>query len=93
LNVNLQDAIFLKEYFEYVEGFSTINWPQIPATANFSPTVVVKPTVVGLFNITHATISYLPNEKTTKIQVITKFYFYFQLNLKFLIFNLKQVGY
>ena len=76
LNVNLQDANFPKEYFEYVEGFSTINWPKIPATTNVSHTAVVKPTVVGLFNITHATVSYLPNEKTTKSQVVTKILIY-----------------
>ncbi len=76
MNVNLQDANFPKEYFEYVEGFSTINWPKIPATTNVSHTAVVKPTVVGLFNITHATVSYLPNEKTTKSQVVTKILIY-----------------
>lgn len=69
LNVNLQDANFPKEYFEYVEGFNSINWLKVPATTNVTHTIVVKPHVVGLFNITHAVISYLPNEKTSISQI------------------------
>ena len=69
LNVNLQDENFPKEYFEYVEGFNSINWLKVPATTNVTHTIVVKPHVVGLFNITHAVISYLPNEKTSISQV------------------------
>ena len=69
LNVNLQDENFPAGKFEYVDGFSTVNWPKIPASSNVTHTAVVVPKTVGLFNFTHATVSYLSNDKATKSQV------------------------
>jgi hypothetical protein len=69
LIVNLQDENFPAGKFEYVDGFSTVNWPKIPASSNVTHTAVVVPKTVGLFNFTHATVSYLSNDKATKSQV------------------------
>ena len=73
MSVNLQDENFPSEKFEYVDGFSTVNWSKIPPSSNVTHTAIVKPKTVGLFNFTHATVSYLPNDKATKSQV--KYYF------------------
>ena len=47
-----------------------IDGTKLPSTTNVTHTVIVKPKIVGLFNFTHATVSYLPNDKATKSQVI-----------------------
>jgi len=69
LNVQLKDANFPSEYFEYVSGFSSVQWPKISPASNVSHVAVVRPRVAGVFNFTHATVSYVANEKLNRVQV------------------------
>ncbi len=71
MNVKIKDENFPKEKFEYVSGFDPVSWSKISPTSNVSHIAVVRPKVTGLFNFTHATVSYFPNEKATKPQVDT----------------------
>jgi translocon-associated protein subunit beta len=69
VNVNLVDNNFPEDSFEYASGFRTVKWAKIPAGQNVSHTAIVKPKASGMFNFTHATIAYLPSEKTDRVQV------------------------
>lgn len=71
LNVKLQDDNFPADKFEYVVGFSSAKWARIQPSANVSHVAVVRPKMIGYFNFTHATISYMTSDKSTKLQVIT----------------------
>ncbi|CAF0705116.1 unnamed protein product [Brachionus calyciflorus] len=68
LNVKLVDENFPAEYFEYATGFNVAQWARIPPQSNVTHIAVVSPKLPGLFNITSATVTYLPSEKATKVQ-------------------------
>ena len=70
LNVKLTDVNFqAANLFEYVSGFNTVNWARVLPHSNVTHVAVVRPKFVGLFNLTHAKVTYLPNEKSQKVQV------------------------
>ena len=52
-----------------VTGFSSANWAKIAPETNVSHVTVVRPKVIGAYNFTHATVSYLANDKATTPQV------------------------
>jgi len=68
LGVKLKDENFPKAEFELVSGFDTVKWARIPPHSNVSHIAVVRPKVPGLFNLTHATVTYTASEKSTKVQ-------------------------
>jgi translocon-associated protein subunit beta len=67
--VKLQDDNFPADKFELVTGFSSANWAKIAPETNVSHVAVVRPKVIGAYNFTHATVSYLASEKATVTQV------------------------
>lgn len=68
LNVRLNDENFPADRFEYVTGFNKAKWTKIQPSTNVSHIAIVRPKVVGPFNLTHATVTYTSNEKTSKVQ-------------------------
>jgi translocon-associated protein subunit beta len=68
-SVKLVDENFPAERFEYVSGFNTVRWPKVLPHSNVSHVAVVRPRFVGALNLTHATVTYLPNEKSQRVQV------------------------
>jgi len=80
LGVKLKDENFPKAEFEHISGFELVKWARIPPQSNVTHIAVVRPKVPGLFNFTHATVTYSANEKSTKVQVfISIFRFFFLL--------------
>ena len=69
LGVKLRDENFPRAEFELVSGFDSVKWSRIPPQSNVTHIAVVRPKVPGLFNLTHATVTYTANEKSTKVQV------------------------
>lgn len=69
LNVKLLDDNFPKDKFEYVSGFSSVRWAKISPASNVSHVAIVRPKIVGAYNFTSATVSYLANEKAGKPQI------------------------
>ena len=67
-NVRLVDENFPSDKFEYVSGYNTVRWARVLPHANVSHVAVVRPKFVGLLNLTHASVSYLPNEKSSRVQ-------------------------
>ena len=70
LGVKLKDENFPKAEFELVSGFESVKWARIPPQSNVTHIAVVRPKVPGLFNFTHATVTYTANEKSPKVQVV-----------------------
>ena len=69
MNVKLNDENFPADKFEYVSGFNQAKWAKIQPSSNVSHVAIVRPKVIGLFNFTHATVTYTSNEKSAKVQV------------------------
>ena len=74
LSAALRDQLeynnFPADKFEYVSGFNQAKWAKIQPSTNVSHVAIVRPKVIGLFNFTHATVTYTSNEKSSKVQVI-----------------------
>lgn len=70
LSVKLEDDNFLESNFEFVTGFNKMKWSRIPPQSNVSHSIIVRPKVAGLFNITSALVSYIPSEKSGNTQVV-----------------------
>jgi len=68
-DVTIKDENFPTDYFDYIEGFPTVQWPKLSQSSNVSHVVIVRPKVPGVFNITSALVSYIANEKTQRVQV------------------------
>ncbi len=77
MNIKLVDENFPADKFEYVTGFNQVKWAKLSPSSNVSHIAVVRPKIVGPFNLTHATVTYFPNEKATKAQVCILFIFNF----------------
>jgi translocon-associated protein subunit beta len=88
LNVKLVDENFPADKFEYVTGFNQVKWAKLSPSSNVSHVAVVRPKIVGPFNLTHATVTYFPNEKATKAQVC--FLLCLSFNLLINVMNLKD---
>ena len=69
VNVELHDENFAAQSFEYAAGFESVKWPKIASGQNVTHTAIVRPKASGLFNFTHATVTYLVNEKSDRVQV------------------------
>ncbi len=61
--MKLQDDNFPSDKFEYIHGFSAVNWAKIAPSSNVSHVAIVRPKVFGLYNFTHATVTYNPTER------------------------------
>jgi len=68
VNVQLKDTNFPSDKFEYVSGFNTVQWSKISPASNVSHVAVVRPKMIGLFNFTHASVTYTANDKTARVQ-------------------------
>lgn len=69
LNVKLTDKNFPADKFEYMTGFSEVKWPKISPAGNLSHIAVVRAKIIGAYNFTSATVSYITNEKSAKTQL------------------------
>jgi len=69
LNVQLKDDNFPETDFIYASGFKSVKWPKVMSGSNVTHVAIVKPKVTGLFNFTHAEVSYFPNDKADKPQI------------------------
>ncbi len=69
MNVKLEDNNFPEGSFEYASGYKAVAWPKIAPGSNVTHTVIVRPKTIGMFTFTSATVSYLPNDKTDRVQV------------------------
>ena len=68
-DIKIQDDSFTAEKFDIVSGFPIVQWPKLSPQSNVSHVVVVRPKAAGLFNLTHATVSYVANERTRRVQL------------------------
>lgn len=69
MNVQLRDDNFPEYDFTYTSGFRSVKWPKISSGSNVTHVAVVVPKVTGLYNFTHAAVSYMPNSHAEKPQI------------------------
>jgi len=69
INVKLIEDNFPHDEFQYVSGFRQVIWPKIAPGSNVTHLAIVKPLITGEFDFTPATVKYLPNDKTQKVQI------------------------
>ena len=67
--VKIQDDNFPSDKFDYIQGFPTTKWPKLSPSSNVSHIAIVRPKFSGSFNFTHATVSYIANERSKRVQV------------------------
>jgi translocon-associated protein subunit beta len=67
--VKIHDDNFPSDKFEYIQGFPTSKWPKLSPSSNVSHIAIVRPKFSGSFNFTHATVSYIANERSKRVQV------------------------
>lgn len=67
-DVRLEDATFPEE-FPVVSGYLDVRLARISQQTNVSHTVVFRPTTTGVFNISHATVTYLKTRNSDSVQV------------------------
>jgi len=69
VNVQLKDDNFPADKFDYVSGFNKVLWQKISPASNVTHVAVVRPSMLGPLNFTHAAVTYTANEKTNRVQV------------------------